>query len=348
MMKTQDSNKEWQDVVDSVQYMKDAVDLRFLVESLGFTISHETSKELRGACIIHGGDNKTSFRFNKSTRTWACFSHKCNEQYGSDVIGLIRSSLKIGFMEAVEYLKSITGNFCSDQFLEYKKLRERNSFIEAYSVLRPSLDESVFEAKLKLFQSIRSDYFIDKGFTKDTLDFFEVGGGYIDKYGIIREVIPIRSVNGVLLAYALRDKRDHVSYDSKYIFTEGFNKDSVLYNLNNSVDLAKSMPLIVVEGYKSVWRLHQYGIRNVVAVMGSSITTGQEGLILSYAPNGVVIMFDNDLAGISGSMKAFSDLNRKTKIDVVFITEFDNSGKGLDPSDLSKVQIYGYLKNYVR
>jgi hypothetical protein len=59
-------------------------------------------------------------------------------------------------------------------------------------------------------------------------------------------------------------------------------------------------------------------------------------------------MFDNDLAGISGSMKAFSDLNRKTKIDVVFITEFDNSGKGLDPSDLSKVQIYGYLKNYVR
>ena len=92
------SNKKWQKTLDDVQFLKQAVDPRFLLEQLGFKIVNETRKELRGACAIHGGDNKTSFRFNKITKTWVCFSHRCQEEFGYDVIGLIRAKTGKSFM----------------------------------------------------------------------------------------------------------------------------------------------------------------------------------------------------------------------------------------------------------
>lgn len=345
--KKSNSDKEWQNLLEELQYMKEAVDLRFLVESLGFVVTRETKKELRGSCAIHGGDNKTSFRMNKVTRSWVCFSHRCHEQYGSDIIGLIRTKTGKSFMEALRYLKDLTGEVSSSLVAESKIRRERDAFIDAYTGSEPSIDESVSETKLKIFRQYLSDYFVDKGFTKETLDYFEIGGGYSDKLGNVREVIPIRSADGFLLAYSLRDKRDHVSFDYKYIFTEGFNKDNVLYNLHRIKDILKYKPLILVEGYKSVWRLHQYGIENVVAVMGSTVTPGQQSLIHSYAMKGVVIMFDNDESGIGGAVKSVADLKDKVNVDVVFMTEVGENGKGLDPSDLTKEQVYGYLKHYI-
>lgn len=346
-MSNSDKDREWQRLLDDLQYLKQAVDPRFLVEGLGFKIVRETKRELRGACAIHGGDNKTSFRFNKVTKTWVCFSHRCHEDAGHDVIGLIRAKTGKTFMEAVQYLRDLVGDVSSDKVTEFKRRRERESFIDAYSGLQPCISDRVTETKLKIFREYRTDYFIDKGYTKETLDAFEIGGGYTDEHGHLREVIPIRSADGILLAYSLRDIRDHVSDEYKYIFTEGFNKDGVLYNLHRITDLLKDRPLILVEGYKSVWRLWQYGIKNVVAVMGSSITPGQEGLLYSYAMHGVVVMFDNDIPGVTGALKAHKDLSKKMNVDVVFITEVDEEGKGLDPSDLTYEQVHGYLKNYI-
>jgi DNA primase len=346
-MKKSNSDKEWSQLLDDLQYLKQSVDPRFLVEGLGFKVVRETKKELRGPCAIHGGDNKTSFRFNKITRSWVCFSHGCHNDLGSDIVGLIRAKTGKTFMEAVQHLRDLVGDVSSDKVAEFKRRREREAFIDAYSDVQPSIDERVTETKLKVLIQYRSDYFIDKGYTKETLENFEIGGGYVDDHGITREVIPIRSADGVLLAYSLRDRRDHVSEDYKYIFTEGFDKDNVLYNLHRAQKHLKGKPLILVEGYKSVWRLHQYGINNVVAVMGSSITPGQESLIHSYAMNGVVIMFDNDIPGVTGAVKGCKELGKKVNVEAVFMTEVDDDGKGLDPSDLSYEQVHGYLKNYI-
>jgi DNA primase len=102
-----------------------------------------------------------------------------------------------------------------------------------------------------------------------------------------------------------------------------------------------------VEGFKSVWRLHDYGIDTAVAVMGSKITPGQINLLCQYAYKGAVIMFDNDSAGVEGAVKAYEDLKNKLDVYAVFITEVDEEGNGLDPSDLTKEEVMNYLKNYV-
>ena len=85
-----------------LEYLKKAVDYGYLLQTLGFEIERDSYKEARGPCIIHGGDNKTAFRFNKELGTWVCFTSKCHEIFGNDVIGLIKAVRRVDFMDAVK------------------------------------------------------------------------------------------------------------------------------------------------------------------------------------------------------------------------------------------------------
>lgn len=343
MMNSYKDNQEFRYKLDR---LKESVDPRYLVESLGFNVVRETAKELRGTCAIHGGDNKTAFRFNKVTRSWICFSHRCHEIWGSDIIGLIKAAMDTDFISAVKYLESLVGDISDSNYIEYKRKKEREEFIRSKRNNHPR-SNIVTEEHLKRFRPFRSRYFLDKGFSKETLDFFEIGGGYTDGKGYIRDVIPIRNNEGFLVGYGMRDIRDFTDYDNKYIHSLNFDKDSVLYNLHNAKHHVKDKPLIIVEGYKSVWRLWEYGIRNVVAVMGSTLCPGQVNLLYMYAINNIVIMFDNDGPGVEGCLKACEELKSKLNIIPVFITDVDENGKGLDPSDLSKDVVYNYLESFI-
>ena len=63
-------NKDWENFREKLSYLKTSVDPHYLLESLGVSVDRETPKEIRGTCPVHGGDNKTAFRFNKDTSTW--------------------------------------------------------------------------------------------------------------------------------------------------------------------------------------------------------------------------------------------------------------------------------------
>lgn len=340
-----ETDDRWVKLKEKLETMKDSVDPRYLVETLGFKIVRETTKELRGQCIIHGGDNTTAFRFNKERKSWVCFTHKCHELYGNDIISLIRAVTKCDFIAAVDYLKGLVGSVSDEDYYSFKERKERDSFIASYDHIRTK-PYVVNEVTLKYFGSMRTNYFVNDGIKPDTLNYFEVGGGYVDNDGFIREVIPIRDDRSELVAYSLRDIRENVSYDSKYILTPGFEKDTVLYNMNRAQEYGDLLPIIVVEGFKSVWRLHECGINNVVAVMGSGLTEGQCSLLYLYALKGVVLMFDNDKAGIIGINKAYESLKDRLSVVPVYITETNKFGKGYGPDDLSDEQLYEYLETY--
>jgi DNA primase len=210
-----------------------------------------------------------------------------------------------------------------------------------------SKHKSVNETSLGKFKYLRTNYFYKMGFKNSTLDYFEIAGGWTDKQNLAREIIPIRDHNHVLVAYSLRDIREDADEDDfKYILTTGFDKQNCLYNLNNAKEFCDALPIIVVEGFKSVWRLHEYGIKNVVASIGAGITEGQRSLLCRFALKGVVILYDNDKAGVEATIKSYNDLNELLDVRPVFIQELDKNGKGLDPSDLTQQQIYEYLETY--
>ena len=342
-----EKDKKWRKFKEKLEYLKLAVDPRYLIESLGFEIHKESPKEIRSTCIIHGGDNKTAFRFNKDKRTWVCFTHKCHEIYGNDIISLIKTVMNIDFVGAVEYLQHLTGDIGDGMSLAEAKIhREQDEFMRSYKNLEVS-SKIVSEETLTKFR-FRSDSFLHDGFSDGALNHFEIGGGYTDSFGYTRDVIPIRDDKSHLVAYSLRDtRRDVLDDDFKYLLTFGFDKNSAVYNLNMAKKFSEEKPLIVVEGFKSVWKLYEYGIENVVAIMGSTITPGQADLFCQYALKGIVIIFDNDVAGVSGAAQAYEELKNKLDVYLVFITEVDKNGKGLDPSDLSREAINNYLKKYI-
>lgn len=328
MEKSDTSKEEWRQRIDR---LKEAIDAERLLESLGFEITRSTPTEVRGPCKVHGGDNKSAFRMNKQTKNWICFSHHCQETVGFDVISLVRKVLNISFTDAIQYLESITGVNVHDEtaYIEYKREKDRREFISRNKDNRQVPSALLSEEYLQSFRKFRSNYFEcaeNGGFPKEVLDYFEIGGGYIDKYGFQRDVIPIRDKDGVLKAYSCRDITGKADEDYKYLLTKGFDKDKVLYNLNKAKDISKT--IIVVEGFKSVWRLHMAGYKNAVACMGSRITGGQQNLLYSHAFK-VILMLDGDDPGMTGVLKAMDDMQGKIELRPIFFPYNDK-----DPADV--------------
>ena len=97
----------------------------------------------------------------------------------------------------------------------------------------------------------------------------------------------------------------------------GFRKSKVLFNLHRAREHATE-GLIVVEGFFTVCEFWQRGRKNVVALMGSSMSAEQERLIVeTVGPKGrVLLALDNDEAGRKGSEDARNRLSSQ-----VFVRE---------------------------
>jgi len=318
-----------------ISRLKEAIDAEQLLRLLGFDISRTTSTEVRAVCKLHGGSNRSSFRMNKQTKNWVCFSQSCQDTIGYDVISLVKEVLNLSFPAALKYLENLTGVNVYDDiaYVEFKRAKDRREFIQQSMDNRQVPLALVSEEYLKSFKKFRSNYFGKEnngGFSTEILDEFEIGGGYIDKYGFQRDVIPIRDEHGELKAYSCRDITGKADEAFKYLLTKGFDKNRVLYNLQRAKDyMGKSRTLIVVEGFKSVWKLYMAGYKNVVACIGSTLTPGQQSLLYSHAFE-VILFLDGDAAGVKGTSKALEDMNGKIKVIPIFFP-YENQ----DPGDLN-------------
>jgi DNA primase len=159
----------------------------------------------------------------------------------------------------------------------------------------------------------------DRGLKEATIDFF--GLGHHAGKGIMqgRVVIPIHNEQGELVAYAGRWPADARWPDrsQKYALPAGFKKSNVLFNLHRAREHATD-GLIVVEGFFTVFEFWERGRKNVVALMGSSMSAEQERLIVeTVGPKGrVLLALDNDEAGRKGSEDAVNRLRSQ-----VFVRE---------------------------
>jgi len=315
-----------------IMRLKEAINAERLLSTLGFDISRSTIDEVRAPCKVHGGDNKTSFRMSKQTKNWMCFSHGCHEEVGYDVISLVRHMLNLSFSDAIKYLENVAGININDEssYITYKRNKDREDFIKQAADNRQVPSVLLNEDYFKSFKRFRSDHFEKEGFPPEILDEFEVGGGYVDKYGFQRDVIPIRDKDGVLKAYSCRDITGKADYAYKYLLTKGFDKDKVLYNLHRAKQyMDEKKILIIVEGFKAVWRCHMAGYKNTVACMGSRITTGQQNLLYSNAFT-IILLLDGDDAGMLGTVRAVKDMKGKINIIPKFFPYPDK-----DPGDVN-------------
>ncbi len=334
-------------VLDEIQNKCD------IAEVIGSYIQlKRAGRNFKALCPFHK-EKTPSFMVSSAKQIYHCFG--CGA--GGNVFSFVMKYEKVEFPEAVRTLADKVGvelpRFTRREFEEssyagqifkvnelaasyyHLKLLKSEEGKRALDYLkrRDIKDEIIAQSRLGI-ASDGWDEFItyakQKGFEPELLERAGLilpreGGGYYDRFRS-RIIFPIFDIKNRVLAFGARVLDDSLP---KYINspeTEVYIKGRNLYGLNFSVAAVKENDFcIIVEGYLDFLIPYQYGIKNIVATSGTSLTETQVRLIKRYTKN-VVIVYDGDEAGETASLRGL-DLFVQEGLNVRIVS----LPKGYDP-----------------
>ena len=118
-------------------------------------------------------------------------------------------------------------------------------------------------------------------------------------------MLPICDLDGRVLGFGAR--RPDTSRGPKYVNSPAsaiFAKRELLFGTHHARGpAAKAGSVIVVEGYFDLLALHEVGIGNAVALMGTAVSEHQIAVMKRLAPK-IVLMLDGDDAGRDATERA--------------------------------------------
>jgi DNA primase len=265
----------------------------------------QNGDSITGACPIHEGNGNTAFRVSISKNCWNCFS-TCG--CGGNVLDFVAKKERVSLpkaarllvewfnlkIEAPEGEKDSPRQEKSDSRVRDKKPMKR----EAEKSAAPEDEKSENKPLGFVLKDLQTEhpYLAERRLFPETVQTF--GLGFCQKgMHAGRIVIPIHNPKGELVAYAGRWPGD--TDKEKYLFPKGFKKSLELFNLDRADKEPADKPFVIVEGFFDCMMLHQHGCRKVIALMGSSMSPAQEGLIrkLTVSNSHVIVMLDEDEAG---------------------------------------------------
>ncbi|MEL7078454.1 MAG: DNA primase [Cyanobacteria bacterium J06582_2] len=136
------------------------------------------------------------------------------------------------------------------------------------------------------------------------------GSGYYDVFRD-RLMIPIMDLQGRIIGFGSRSLKEEDQ--PKYLNspeTPLFDKSKTLFALDKARSaIGKADCAVVVEGYFDAIALHEAGIENVVASLGTAFTQNQLKQLLRFTPSKQVILnFDADNAGQKATERAIGEV----------------------------------------
>ena len=305
----------------------------------------------KGLCPFHS-ENTPSFNVSNTKQFYHCFG--CGAS--GDVIKFLREHDGLTFIEAIEklaYMANVEmpkGN--TNKRDSSKNLLDTNELVNEQFSKNLSNDKNAkkYLSKRNINQNMIDNFSI--GLSKDSWDSvtnllgktkkikegLELGLLVKNKDKIYdrfrnRIMFPIRNTSGNIIAFGGRalSKDDN----AKYINSPEsglFYKSYELYGLFESKQyINKVDQIIVVEGYTDVIALHQNGIKNAVAALGTAFTKFHINKLLRYSKN-IVFCFDGDIAGQKAAWKALDNCLPEIRDGVNIGFSFIANGK--DPDEL--------------
>lgn len=289
-----------------------------------------------GICPFHS-EKSPSMSVSPDRQYFHCFG--CHT--GGDVFNFISKIENISFRESLELLAeraniSLPKISTADDATEYKKNRMFQINAEAaiffherlYTPVAKIAQEYVKKRKLdnKTLKNFKIGYSGDfnelykhlkqKGFKDDEI--LATGlcnkndrGEFIDRFRK-RLMFPIMTIQGKVVAFGGRNLDEEKNKQvGKYINS---NENLIYFKKNHlfALNLAKKdnpETIIVVEGYMDVISLHQRGITNAVASLGTALTEEQGKLLRRYKK--IVLSYDSDSAGQEAIMKGLDVLEKQ-------------------------------------
>lgn len=329
---------------ESIENLLATVDIVDVVEK--YVPLKRSGANFVGVCPFHD-DSHPSMSVSSKLGIFHCFSCKA----GGNAIKFIQDYEKISFPEAVEKLAGMynfalqyTGAKVQERSEEKKVLGILNAYYQSCLYQNPTAVKYLHDRGLS-DQSIRKFGLGYAGASAQTIrvlqneeippqDALNAGAVKQNERGLYASFIeritfPIYNHASKLVGFGGRTISDN---PAKYVNSPQcalFDKSKIFY----AFDLAKKSAiakktLIITEGYMDVIMLHQAGIDNAVAVLGTALTPAHLPLIKRAELN-VVLSFDGDAAGINAAIKS-ARLLCLNKIDssVAII------GGGADPADM--------------
>jgi len=312
------------------------------------------------ACCPFHGEKSPSFHCEDRKGRYHCFG--CG--VSGDHFRFLTDLEGLSFPEAVQQIADLAGVAMPqpDREAEQRE-KERMGLVEVMEMAA-----RFFEDQLQTPAGAKARaYLRDRGLTGRTIETFRLGYApesrnalkeYLAGKGVPKEAIeacglvvhgpeipvsydrfrdrimfPILSLREKVIAFGGRAMSPDAP--AKYLNsneTELFHKGSVLYNHARARKAIQTAGTIVaVEGYMDVIALHQAGIENAVAPLGTALTENQLDLLWRMTPQ-PVLCFDGDGAGIRAA-------NRAADLALPFIkpertVRFALLPDGKDPDDL--------------
>jgi DNA primase len=309
-------------------------------------------------CPFHK-ETKPSFSVNPAKDIFYCFG--C--QKGGSVFNFVMEIERVTFPEAIKIVAEKTGvplpKMVDDSRFEARK-RESDQVIElnqwALQWWQDQLQSKSAPAKTA------REYLKERGITEETIQTFHLGfapdtwealsthlrqkgatqeqlersglvvkkdeGGAYDRFRG-RLIFPVFDAQGKPIAFGGRTLDPEG--EPKYLNspeTPAYTKGRHLFGLNLTRDEIRRQGFaILVEGYLDLIVPYQFGVRNLVASLGTALTPEQVKLVGRFARK-VVVNYDGDRAGVQAAKRAIETLLAED-IEVKVLVLPDNA----DPDD---------------
>jgi DNA primase len=132
------------------------------------------------------------------------------------------------------------------------------------------------------------------------------GEGHYDRFRN-RIIFPIFNAQNQAVGFGGRVMDDALPKYLNSPETTVYNKSRSLYGLNRARQKSREMQTVyVVEGYFDLLSMHQFGIENTVATLGTSLTAEHVQILKGFVGVGgkAVLVYDSDQAGIKAAQRS--------------------------------------------
>ena len=347
---------------EDIQKVREASDLVAIIGER--TPVKQRGRDFWCCCPLHN-EKTPSFKIDPVLQLWHCFG--CNE--GGDVFGFLMKTEDLSFPEAVRKLAERAhidiadtggrGGVPSSKKARLKAVCEATAtFYHTQLMRNPDADAAAARSYLagrglggdvprrwrlgfapgrgQLVRHLSAQGFSAEEMVEANVAMKDRGGKLRDRF-FNRVMFPIGDAQGECIAFGGRviGKGEPKYLNSQE--TPVFHKSQVLYGLDHAKAAMAAMGVaVVVEGYTDVIALHEAGIGNAVATLGTALTMRHIRLLARHAQHKIVYLFDGDEAGQRAADRALGFIDDsmtpeagRAKVELAAVTLPDN----LDPAE---------------
>ncbi|HDP94144.1 MAG TPA: DNA primase [Candidatus Aminicenantes bacterium] len=288
-----------------------------------------SGKNFKALCPFHS-EKTPSFSVMPERNIFHCFG--CHKS--GDIFTLVQEMENLSFPEAMDFLIE---RFNLPIERQRREAGSPRPSLDAYVTAN---DSALRHFRANLLDGVEGkharDYLAKRGITEATSESFALGyapsswdsllrhlqkdGADLDKaveIGLLgrgregrvydrfrgRIMFPILSESGKIIAFGGRTLFDD---SAKYLNSPEsplFHKSRHLYGFHQAREhIRESGRAILVEGYFDVITLHQFGVRNTVAALGTALSGEQVHLLNRYTDE-IYLFYDGDNAGVHATLR---------------------------------------------